>query len=140
MEVHDAEEAIGMRKMLAHDIRMRKNPHKGGHFLTFYGFSWSYAGSEFKYFPSKHFLFSKTSSRRLPRSVCKTSCNYVFKTYSRRLGRQKNITLKTSSRLLQDVFSTSWPRLMFAGLYWLNFFKKRFGLSVKAGMRNWGTK
>ena len=33
----------------------------------------------------------------------KTSCNYVFKTSSRRLGRQKNVTLKTSSvRLHQD--------------------------------------
>ena len=38
-----------------------------------------------------------TSSRR----VCKTSCNYVFKT-SRR---QKNVTLKTSSRRLQYVFT-----------------------------------
>ena len=85
--------------------------------------------------PRKHFLFSKTSSRRLEdvfsvtlfvfqdvfktssRRVCKTSCNYVFKTSSRRLGRQKNVTLKTSSRRLQDVFSTSSPRRMFAGLF-----------------------
>ena len=35
---------------------------------------------------------------------------------SRRLGRQKNVTLKTSSRRLQDVFSTSSPRRMFAGM------------------------
>ena len=88
MEVHDAEEAIGMRKMLAHDIRMRKNPHKGGHFLTFYGFSWSYAGSEFKYFPSKHFLFSKTSSRRLQ--------DVFQEVFARRLATM-------SSRRLQDV-------------------------------------
>ena len=26
MELHDAEEAIGMRKILAHDMRMKKNP------------------------------------------------------------------------------------------------------------------
>ena len=45
--------------------------------------------------------FPKTSSRR----VCKTSCSYVCKTSSRRLGRQKNITLKTSSRRLQYVFT-----------------------------------
>ena len=73
----------------------------------------------------------KTSSRRLPRRlqnvfktssrrVCKTSCNYVFKTSSRRLGRQKNVTLKTSSRRLQDVFSTSSPRRMFAGMFVLS--------------------
>ena len=63
-----------------------------------------------------HFVFQdllKTSLRR----VCKTSCNYIFKTSSRHLGRQKNVTLKTSSRRLQDVFSTSSPRRMFAGLF-----------------------
>ena len=48
---------------------------------------------------------SKTSSRRLPRRVCKTLCNFVFKTSSRRLGRQKNVTLKTSSRRLEYVFT-----------------------------------
>ena len=26
MELHDAEEVLGMRKILAHDIRMEKNP------------------------------------------------------------------------------------------------------------------
>ena len=26
MELHDAKEAIGMRKILAHDMRMKKNP------------------------------------------------------------------------------------------------------------------
>ena len=40
----------------------------------------------------------------------------------RRLGRQKNVTLKTSWGRLQDVFSTSSPRRMFAGEY-LNLFK-----------------
>ena len=39
----------------------------------------------------------------------------VFKMSSRRLGRQKNVTLKRSSRRLQDVFSTFSPRRMFAG-------------------------
>ena len=26
MELHDAQEAMGIRKILAHDIRMKKNP------------------------------------------------------------------------------------------------------------------
>ena len=26
MELHDAEESMGIRKILAHDIRMKKNP------------------------------------------------------------------------------------------------------------------
>ena len=34
---------------------------------------------------------------------------------SRRLVRQKNVTAKTSWRCLEDVFSTSSPRRMFAG-------------------------
>ena len=38
----------------------------------------------------------------------------VYKTSSRRLGRQKNVTLKTPWRRLQDVFSTSSPRQIFA--------------------------
>ena len=37
-----------------------------------------------------------------------------------RLGRHKNVTLKTSSRRLQDVFSTSSPRRMFAGNILIN--------------------
>ena len=137
-------------------------------------------------YPSKHFLFSKTSwrcledvfsitlfvfqdvfktslrrlpdvfairlpemsPRRLPRrlqDVFKTSLRYlprrlqdvfktclqdvlllclqdVFKTFSRCLGRQKNVTLKTSSKRLQAVFSTSSPRRMFAGLRLTKFF------------------
>ena len=48
----------------------------------------------------------KTSSRR----VCKTSGN------SRRLGRPKIVTLKLSSRRLQDIFSTPLPAWMFAGM------------------------
>ena len=68
---------------------------------------------------SVHFPSSKTSWRRLQevfvirlpktssRRVCKTSCNFVFKTSSRRLGRQKKCYtedgLKASSvRLHQD--------------------------------------
>ena len=75
----------------------------------------------------KHFLFSKTSRRRLQdvfsvthfvfqdlfktssRRVCKTSCSYVFKTSSRRLERQKKCytedVLKMSSIRLQYVFT-----------------------------------
>ena len=31
MELHDEEEAIGMRKILSHDIRKKKNPQTKGH-------------------------------------------------------------------------------------------------------------
>ena len=48
----------------------------------------------------------KTSSRR----VCKTSCNYVF---------------KTSSGRLQDLLSTSSPRQMFAGFQQTFVFRRR---------------
>ena len=34
MEFNDAEEAMGIRKILAHDMRMKKNP-QGRHFLDF---------------------------------------------------------------------------------------------------------
>ena len=34
MEFQDAEEAMGIRKILAHDMRMKKNP-RGRHFLDF---------------------------------------------------------------------------------------------------------
>ena len=58
----------------------------------------------------------KTSCKTSSRRVWKTSCNYVFKASSRRLGRQKNVTLKTSGRHLEDDFSTPSPRQMFAGI------------------------
>ena len=99
--------------------------------------------------PSKHFLFSKTSSRRLQdvfsvtlfvfQDVFLKCLQDVFKTSPRRLARRlqdvfktclqdvlqlclqdvledkKNVTLKTTSRRIQDVFSTSSPRRMFLG-------------------------
>ena len=88
--------------------------------------------------PSKHFLFSKTSWRRLqgntfrlPRRhqdvfairLPKTSSRPlqdvfqdVFKTCSRRVSKTScNYVIKTSSRRLQDVFSTSTLSQMFAG-------------------------
>ena len=41
MELHDAEEVLGMRKILAHDIRMEKNPQTKedtfGIFTDFHG-------------------------------------------------------------------------------------------------------
>ena len=44
MELHDAEGAMGMRKILAHNIRMKKNPQiKGNTFLIFtdfHGVTW----------------------------------------------------------------------------------------------------
>ena len=48
----------------------------------------------------------KTSSETSSRRVCKTSCNYVFKT-----------SWKTKKCYTEDVFSTSSPRRMFAGGY-----------------------
>ena len=116
MEVHDAEEAIGMRKMLAHDIRMRKNPHKGGHFLTFYGFSWSYAGSECNLyfrmentFPANISCFPrrlqdvfKTSSKKCLQDVLQLCLQDVFKT-----------SWKTKKYYTEDVFKTSSRRLQY---------------------------
>ena len=43
MELHDAEESMGIRKILAHDIRMKKNPQtKEDTFWIedFYGVMW----------------------------------------------------------------------------------------------------
>ena len=85
--------------------------------------------------PSKHFLFSKTSLRRLEdvfsvtlfvfqdvlktssRRICDTSSLNVFKTSSRRLPRRIFLEDKKMLhwRRLQDVFSTFSPRRMFAG-------------------------
>ena len=71
--------------------------------------------------PSKHLLVLKTSSARLQRN--KTSCKGVLKTFwrhltrrledmsrrfGRRFGRWKIVTLKKSSRRLEDM---SWRRL-----------------------------
>ena len=43
MELHDAEESMGITKILAHDIRMKKkSTNQGGHSLDC-GFLWSYA-------------------------------------------------------------------------------------------------
>ena len=115
-------------------------------FIYYLASSMSFEKYWFKnqYMPSKHFLFSKTSSRCLKdvfktylqyvflkrlqdvfetssntfsRHVCKRSCSYVFKT-----------SWKTKKMLhwrrLQDVFSTSLPRRMFAGCL-LNLMKQK---------------
>ena len=59
----------------------------------------------------------KTSSRRLPRRVCKTSCNYAFKTSSRRpQDVLEDKKCYTEDVLKTCVFSTSSPRRMFAGI------------------------
>ena len=45
MELHDAQEAMGIRKILAHDIRMKKNPQtKEDTFWIFKEFLWSCTG------------------------------------------------------------------------------------------------
>ena len=52
MEFHDAGEAMGMRKILAHDIRVKKkSANQGGQFLDFYRFSWSYKGPKHNFEP-----------------------------------------------------------------------------------------
>ena len=38
MELHDAEEAMRIRRILPHDTRMKKNPTNQEHFLYFYRF------------------------------------------------------------------------------------------------------
>ena len=43
MELHDAEEAVRMRKILAGDIR-KESTNQGGQLLDFYRYSESYAG------------------------------------------------------------------------------------------------
>ena len=63
----------------------------------------------YKYCPSKHFLFSKTSSRRLEDVFCVTLFVFqdVLKTSLRRLQDVFAIHLpKTSSRRFEDVFKT----------------------------------
>ena len=64
--------------------------------------------------PSKHFLFSKTSSRRLEDvfSVTLFVLEDVFKTSSRRVCKT---SWKTKKCYTEDVFSTSSPRRMFVG-------------------------
>ena len=94
-------------------------------------------------FPSKHFLFSKTSWGRLKdifnvtifllprrlqdvfktfsRSVCKNSSKYVFKASSKHLqGVFTRRVFKTFSRhLFEDIFKTSSRRL--ANTFWICF-------------------
>ena len=74
----------------------------------------------FKIF-SRRFLdvFLKIFSKRL-QDILQTRLEYVLKTSWRRLGRQKFVELKTSSRCLQGVFNTSSPRPMFAGFILAN--------------------
>ena len=66
---------------------------------------------------SSTFSSSKTSSKRF----CKTSCNYVLETSSRRLGRQKNVTLKTSSRHLLYVFTKTNVCWVMTDYFWVSF-------------------
>ena len=94
--------------------------------------------------PSKHFLFSKTSSRRLEdvfsvtlfvfQDVFKTYLQYVFlkrlqDVFARRLAimssRRLQDVLEDKKMLhwrhLQDIFCTSSPRRMFAGWWLITF-------------------
>ena len=89
-------------------IEGEKNSHKDIFFFIPESMDWKEEKNQ--YLPSKHFLLSKTPSRRLEdvfsvtlfvfqdvfktylqyvflkhKRICKTSCNYVFKTSSRRL-------------------------------------------------------
>ena len=70
MELHDAEESMGITKILAHDIRMKKkSTNQGGHSLDC-GFLWSYAGP-------KSNLHPRTEIPSLTQKLS-TFC-YVFK-------------------------------------------------------------
>ena len=88
--------------------------------------------------PSKHFLFSKTSSRRLEdvfsvtlfvfqtsgRRLQNVFAIHLPKTSSRRRGRQKNVTLKTFSRRLQYVFTKT-------NVCWVMSCSKKHNLHLK---------
>ena len=66
-------------------------------------------------------IFFKMSLRRLPiiSVYKKTSSNYFLKTSSRRFGRQKNVTLKTSSvQLHQDECLLSSKHFLFSKRSW----------------------
>ena len=66
---------------------------------------------------SKRFLFSKMSSIRLRQDVFrKAFCKYVLKTFRRRFEDLLEDKKMLHWRRLQDVFSTSSPRRMFAGV------------------------
>ena len=69
-------------------------------------------------------VFFKTSSRRLQ----KTSCSYILKKSKKKIWRQRNVTLNTSSRPPEDVFSTSSPRRMLA--------RSRLEVFCKKGVSN----
>ena len=57
MELNDAEEAMGIRKILPYDIRMKRNPQtKKGYLLYFYGFSWCYASPKSNLYPRMEIL------------------------------------------------------------------------------------
>ena len=53
MELHDVEEAMGMRKILAHDIRTKKNPQTKG--CTFWIFTDFHAGPKSNMYPARIF-------------------------------------------------------------------------------------
>ena len=70
----------------------------------------------------KFLVLFRVTIFHLPRrleDVFKTCLQDVFLKRSwRPLGRQRNVTLRTSLKRLQDVFSTSSPRRMFARKLW----------------------
>ena len=60
----------------------------------------------------------KTSSRCLQEVFRETSCKHVLKTSWKRKSCYAEDDFRTSWRRFQQVFNTSSPRQMFAGLYW----------------------
>ena len=57
MELHDAEEAMGITKIYAHDIMMtdKESTNQGEKLLDFYGFSWNYPGPKSNLRPARKF-------------------------------------------------------------------------------------
>ena len=72
--------------------------------------------------PSKHFLFSNMSWKWLE-DIFHVTIFHLARSFqdvfAKCLGRQKNITLKTSSKCLEEVFNISLARQNFAGLHHL---------------------
>ena len=60
----------------------------------------------------------ETSSRCLQEVFRETSCKHVLKTSWKRKRCYAEDDFRTSWRRFQQVFNTSSPRQMFAGLYW----------------------
>ena len=96
-------------------------------------------------------MFSRVFARRLLQDVIrKTSCNYVLKMSWRRRRRRKIVTLKTSSRPLQYVFTKTnicWVISFLRCFFWNEVYYLEAALSISVtkffvlvGHENWPRK